>query len=184
MFWNTSRPHILQLSEALGSAFSHLEEQEQTLSAYSHFLSFLIIQKILHCTRKQRSRLLWNYWIQRSPQYSKPSENNNTRFSLAKSTTRCIKFTKRLELWIDFSQLNDIFKPPWSERTHCMENGQSVFFSRLTRVWGARLRLFRYSYATLNRFWEKKTYCFAVYYYIDLSFEFWLEFLWNVCICS
>lgn len=92
VFWNTSRPHILQLSEAL------LEEQEQALSPYCHFLSLLIFQKTPHCTRKQRSRLLWNCWIQRSPEDSKPNENNNTLFSLAKSTTRCIKFTKRVEL--------------------------------------------------------------------------------------
>ena len=44
-------PHILQLSEALGSAFSLFEEQEQALSSYCHFRSFLIY------TREQRSRL-------------------------------------------------------------------------------------------------------------------------------
>ena len=45
------------------------------------------------------------------------------------------------------------FLNPWSERTHCMENGESNVFSRLTLP---HVRLFCYSYATLNRFWEKK----------------------------
>ena len=54
------QPHILQLFEVLGSAFSLFEEQEQALSAYCHFYSFLIFQKTRHCTRKQCSRLLCN----------------------------------------------------------------------------------------------------------------------------
>ena len=45
------QPHILQLFEVLGSAFSLFEEQEQALSAYCHFYSFLIFQKTRHCTR-------------------------------------------------------------------------------------------------------------------------------------
>ena len=65
------------------------------------------------------------------------------RYSLAKSITGCIKFTKRTELWLDFWQLDDIFEPHWSERNHYIENGQSVFFfSRLTcptysGMWGS-----------------------------------------------
>ena len=94
--------HILQLFEVLGSAFSLFEEQEQALSAYCHFYSFLIFQKTRHCTRKQCSRLLCNQWIQCSPQDSKRSANNNTCYSLAKSIIGCIKFTKRAELWRDF----------------------------------------------------------------------------------
>ena len=76
------QPHILQLFEVLSSAFSLFEEQEQALSAYCHFYSFLIFQKTRHCTRKQHSRLLCNYWIQCSPQDSKRSANNNTCYSL------------------------------------------------------------------------------------------------------
>ena len=37
-----------------------------------------------------------NYWIQR--QDSKPSADNNTRYSPAKSISECIEFTKRVEL--------------------------------------------------------------------------------------
>ena len=38
------------------------------------------------------------------------------------------------------------FWTPWSERTHCMENGRSFFFSRLTRPKGfARVRLLRHA---------------------------------------
>ena len=46
-----SNRKIAELSEALGSAFSLFEEQEQALWAYCHFHSFLIFQKTLHCTR-------------------------------------------------------------------------------------------------------------------------------------
>ena len=53
------------------------------------------------------------------------------------------------------------FWTPWSERTHYMEKGQSVFFisPHLPYVFGhVRLTrlLLRCSYATLNQFWEKK----------------------------
>ena len=92
------------------SAFSLFEERAQDLSVYCHFHSLSIFQKTLHCTVKQRSRLLWNYWIQSSPKDSKPSADNNTRYSLAKSITGCIKFIKRVALWMDFWQLDDIFE--------------------------------------------------------------------------
>ena len=94
----------------VGSAFSLFEEQAQDLSAYCHLHSLSIFQKTLHCTGKQRSRLLWNYWIKSSPKDSKPSADNNTRYSLAKSITGCIKFIKRVALWMDFWQLDDIFE--------------------------------------------------------------------------
>ena len=55
---------------------------------------------------------LWKYWIQRSPQDSKPSANNDTCYSLTKSITGHIKFTKRVEAWINFWQLDDVFEPP------------------------------------------------------------------------
>ena len=81
-------------------------------------------------------------WIQHSTQDLKPSANINTHYSLAKSITGCIKFTKRVELWMDFWQLDNIFESPGqNERTHCMENGQ--------------LPIGPYSYTTLNWFWEK-----------------------------
>ena len=36
--------HILQLSEALGSAFSLFEKQAQALSVYHHFHSFFLLE--------------------------------------------------------------------------------------------------------------------------------------------
>ena len=84
------QPHILQLSEALSSVFSFFEEQEQA------FLGVLPLPLIFDLQEG-----------------SKPSANkSNTRYSLAKSITGRIKFTKRTELWIDFWQLYDIFEPP------------------------------------------------------------------------
>ena len=126
------QPHILQLSEVLGSAFSLFEKQERALLAYCHFHSFLIFQKTRHCTRKQCSRLLCNYWIQRSPQDSKPSANNSTCYSLAKSIIGCIKFTKRAELWRDFWHLDDVFEPPGQNELIVWKMDSRFLFSRLT----------------------------------------------------
>ena len=89
----------------IGSAFSLFQEQEQALSSYCHFYSFLIYFWSIF-------DWLWKYRIQRSPQDSKPSANNDTYYSLTKSITGCIKFTKRAELWINFWQLDDVFEPP------------------------------------------------------------------------
>ena len=83
------QPHILQLSEALSSVFCLFEEQEQA------FVGVLPLPLIFDLQEG-----------------SKPSANkSNTRYSLAKSITGRIKFTKRTELWIDFWQLYDIFEP-------------------------------------------------------------------------
>ena len=48
---------------------------------------------------------------------------------------------------------------PWSERTHCMENGQRV---RLARF--ARLRLLRHALPISLLILRKKPDCFAVYF--------------------
>lgn len=56
--FETTAAHSNQLSEVLSSAFLLFEEQAQALSAYCQFHSFLNFQKKLHCTGKQRSRLL------------------------------------------------------------------------------------------------------------------------------
>ena len=94
---------ILQLSEALGSAFSLFERQEQSLSAYCHFhlLMFDPPENTTLYTEtmlKTALELLEINYVQLSTQDLKPSANNNTHCSLAKTITRCIKFTKRVEL--------------------------------------------------------------------------------------
>ena len=70
------QPHILQLSEALSSVFSLVEEQEQA------FVGVLPLPLIFDL-----------------PEDSKPIANkSNTHYSLAKSITGRIKFIKRTEL--------------------------------------------------------------------------------------
>ena len=64
-------------------------------------------------------------------------------YSLAKSITGCIKFTKRTELWIDFWQLDDIFEPPGENELIKWKTDSLFFFSRLTcptysGMWGSR----------------------------------------------
>ena len=126
------QPHIPQIFEVLGLAFSLFEEQEQALSVYCQFHSFLIFQKTWHCTRNQYSRLLCNYLIQRSPQDSKPNANNSTCYSLAKSITGCIKFTKRAELWRDFWHLDDVFEAPGQNELIVWKMDSWFLFSCLT----------------------------------------------------
>ena len=92
------------------------EKQEQALLAYCHFhplIFYLSENTSLHCTRKQRLRLL--------PLFSR--EINHRMYQIYKEDGVVNRFlTARRHFWT-----------PWSERTHYMENGQSVFFfSRLT----------------------------------------------------
>ena len=72
--------------------------QAQALSACCYFHSFLIFQKTLHCTGKQRSRLLWNYQMLRSPQDSKPSVDNNTRRIFSRAINQRAYGRERLPL--------------------------------------------------------------------------------------
>ena len=76
-------------------------------------------------------------------------------YSLAKSITGCIKFTKRTELWIDFWQLDDIFEPPGENELIKWKTDSLFFFlsPHLPYVFGyVRLTrlLLRCSYPTLN----------------------------------
>ena len=51
------------------------------------------------------------------------------RYSLAKSITGYIKFTKRTELWLDFWQLDDIFEPPGQNELIILKTDSRFFFS-------------------------------------------------------
>ena len=89
------------------SAYSPFEEQAQALLAYSHFHSLLILHFIYYISQRSNAK---NCFRIMQNQDSKPSADNNTRYSPSKSITECIKFTKRAELWTDFWQLDDIFE--------------------------------------------------------------------------
>ena len=106
---------ILQLSEALGSAFSLFERQEQALSAYCHF-----------------HPLIFDF-PENTTLYTETTYAQDCfRYFLAKSITGCVKFTKRAELWIDFWQFNDIFEPPGQNELIIWKTDSRFFFSRLT----------------------------------------------------
>ena len=62
-------------------------------------------------------------------QDSKPSADNNTRYSPSKSITECIKFTRGRKLWTDFWQLDDIFEPP---------GRNELIVWKTDSVWGSR----------------------------------------------
>ena len=104
MFWNST---IYPKRSAL-SAYSPFEEQAQALLAYSHFHSLLILHFIYYISQRSNAK---NCFRIMQNQDSKPSADNNTRYSPSKSITECIKFTKRAELWTDFWHLDDILNP-------------------------------------------------------------------------
>ena len=126
------------------------EKQEQALLAYCHFhplIFYLSENTSLHCTRKQRLRLL--------PLFSR--EINHRMYQIYKEDGVVNRFlTARRHFW-----------PPWSERTHYMENGQSVSFflsPHLPYVFGhVKLTglLLRCSDPSLNQFGKKKTRLFC-----------------------
>ena len=161
MFWNNSGTFCNLLSEALGSAFSLFEEQEQALLAYCHFHSFLIFPKTLHCPWKQCTRRsgITGYSVHHKIQSQ--VQTNHALYSCVISHW-VYQIYKEGGVLNRFSTPRRHFQTPWSERTHCMENGQSIFLLSPQLVRFAHVRLLRYSNATLNRFWEK-THCFAVF---------------------
>ena len=90
------------------------------------------------------------------------------RYSLAKSITGCIKFTKRTELWLDFWQLDDIFEPPGQNEIIILKTDSRFFFSLASPA--LRIRACEAQALALTLLWpyskpilEKKPDCFAVY---------------------
>ena len=129
MFWNNGGTFCNLLTEALGSAFSLFEEQEQALLAYCHFHSFLIFPKTLHCPWKQCTR---RFGITGYSVHHKIRSQVQTNHALYSCVTGCIKFTKRVEFWIDFPHLNDIFKHPGQNELIVWKMDSPFFFSCLS----------------------------------------------------
>ena len=161
MFWNNGGTFCNLLSEALGSAFSLFEEQEQALLAYCHFHSFLIFPKTLHCPWKQCTRRFGITGYSVHHQIQSQVQTNHVLYSCVISHW-VYQIYKEGGVLNRFSTPRRHFQTPWSEQTHCMENGQSIFLLSPRLVRFAHVRLLRYSNATLSRFWEK-THCFAVF---------------------
>ena len=161
MFWNNGGTFCNLLSEALGSAFSLFEEQEQALLAYCHFHSFLIFPKTLHRPWKQCTRCFGITGYSVHHKIQSQVQTNHALYSCVISHW-VYQIYKEGGVLNRFSTPRRHFQTPWSERTHCMENGQSIFLLSPRLVHFADVRLLRYSNATLNRFWEK-THCFAVF---------------------
>ena len=149
-------------SDRLGSPSSRSRNRLCRRTATS-IHSCLIFQKTLHCTRKQRSRLLSVF----------SREINYRMYQIYKEDGVVNRFlTARRHFWT-----------PWSERTHYMENGQSVFFfsPHLPYVFGhVRLTglLLRCSYPTLNQLWEKKILLFCSLKHCSQKFTDHLNAIW------
>ena len=155
MFWNNSRT-FYNLSKALGSfgflplrgagtGFVVVLPLSLIFDPPLYILHFTIYTTF-HREAALKTALELLYY----------SVNNNTRvYQIHKEGGVANRFlTARRHFWT-----------PWSERTHCMENGQSVFFSRLTRVRlarFARVRLLRHALPISLLILRKKTDCFAV----------------------
>ena len=169
MFWNNSRT-FYNLPEALGSFnFLHLRGAGTGFVVVLPLpLSFDPPLNILHftiyttfhreATLKTALELL-DYSVKIRSQVQ-----TITRAIL----TECIKFTKRAEVVNRFLTARRHFWTPWSERTHCMENGQSVFFlsphtpyGRVRLAWDA-FKILTPRFTDFFTDFEKKTDCFAV----------------------
>ena len=107
---------------------------------YCHFHSLLILHYIYYISQRSNAKKCFRITgLQR--QDSKPSADNNTRYSPSKSITECINFIKRAGLWTDFWQLDDIFEPPGRNKLIVWKTDSRFFLSRLTLptgVWGSR----------------------------------------------
>ena len=142
----------------------------QTLSAYCHFHSFFDLPEnnTLHTETMFKTALESLDIIMYSFQHKIWSQVQTITHAvlLWKQSPGVSNFQRGRSCEYIFYSLTT-FLNPWSERTHYIENGESSFFSqhklpcvRLTLV--ASVRLLRYSYTTLNRFWKKKNSWFEV----------------------
>ena len=133
MFWNNSRTfyNYLKRSTRLSpSSRSRNRFCRRTVTS-THFWSSRNTTLHTETTLKTALELL----DLDTAQDSKPSANNNTRYSLAKSITGCIKFTKRAESSIDFWQLQDVFESPdHINELMVWKTDSRFFFSRLTPI--------------------------------------------------
>ena len=99
-------------------------------------------------------------------QDSKPSADNNKRYSPSKSITECIKFAKTGELWTDFWQLDDTFWTSLVGMNSWKTDSRFFFLPRhmaYGRVGLARVRPLRYALPISLLILRKKTDCFALY---------------------
>ena len=109
MFWNNSCKFYNYLKRSARLCPSSRGRNRLCRRIATSIYSCLILQKTLHCTRKQRSRLLSLF----------SREINHRMYQIYKEDGVVNRFlTARRHFWTS-----------WSERTHYMENGQSVFFS-------------------------------------------------------
>ena len=109
MFWNNSCKFYNYLKRSARLSPSSRGRNSLCRRIATSIYSCLILQKTLHCTRKQRSRLL--------------------RYFLVKSIIGCVKFKKRTELWIDFWQFNHIFEPFSQSELIIWKTDSRFFFS-------------------------------------------------------
>ena len=142
MFWNNSCTFYNYLKRPARLSPSSWSRNRFFRRTVSSIHSCFIFQKTLRCKQKQRWRLLSLF----------SREINYRMYQIYKEDGVVNRvLTPRRQFWT-----------PWSEWTHYMENGQSVFFlvsPHLPYVFGhVRLTrlLLRCSYPTLNQFWEKK----------------------------
>ena len=89
------QPHILQfIRSAWHFRLSPSSRSRQALLLYSHFHSFLILHYIYYISQGSNAKKCFRI----TGLHSKPSADNNTRYSPSKSVTECINFIKRAGL--------------------------------------------------------------------------------------
>ena len=92
------QPHILQfIRSAWHFRLSPSSRSRQALLLYGHFHSFLIPHYIYYISQRSNAKKCFRInGLER--QDSKPSADNNTRYSPSKSISECINFIKRAGL--------------------------------------------------------------------------------------
>ena len=134
MFWNNSRTFYNYL-KWLARVSPSLRNRNRLCQHTATSTHLLTNQKTLHCMRKQCSRLLWNYLrsIMYNFQHKIWSQVQTITHTvlLRKQSPGASNLQRRWSCeYIFYSSTT--FLNPWSEWTHCMENGESNVFYRLT----------------------------------------------------
>ena len=161
MFWNNSHTfyNYLKCSAQLSPSLRNRNRLCQRTATSTHFWSSRK-HDIAHGNNAQDCFAISGYSVRHKIQ---SEVSTITRAILLQNQSSGVSNLQRGQSCEEIFDTLTTFLNPLSEWTYCMENGQLVsFLSPHRLVLFAHMRLWCYSYSTLNRFWEK-TDCFAVY---------------------
>ena len=164
-FYNLSEARLFRLTPSSRSRHRLCWRTANSTNFWSSTL-YTIFYYIHYISQRSNAKNCFRITRCMQREESEPSADSNTRYSPSKSITECIKVTKRVELWTDFWELDDIFEPPGrNELIVWKTDSRFFFFSRLLRVCEARALRARKTFTPhcfVYWFWGEKNDCFAV----------------------